>query len=78
MKTHVAYCSARDQQVRVVKVDELPEEVRPSQHEKVGVICLANHKLCSGEMCPLFAAPTKKIQKWLDEHRGEEEFVVSP
>lgn len=78
MQTHVAYCAARDQQVRVVKTEDLPEEVQPSQHDRVGVVCLTDHNECSGDMCPLFAAPSQQIQEWLEKHQGEDEFVVHP
>ncbi|MDP2497993.1 MAG: hypothetical protein Q8W44_08440 [Candidatus Palauibacterales bacterium] len=80
MKTHVAYCSARDQQVRVVYKEEMPEDVRPSPHDDVGVVCLAHGEECTGDMCPLFDVPTEKMRKWLEEHReeGESAFVIRP
>lgn len=77
MKTHVAYCSARDQQVRVVYEEDLPEDVRPSQHDSLGVVCLAYGEECTGDMCPLFDVPTEKMQQWLEEHRTDDESVIT-
>lgn len=80
MKTQVAYCAARDQQVRVVYANEMPEEIRPSSEDDVDVVCLAYGEECTGDMCPMFDVPTEQMQQWLEEHRtdGESAFVVQP
>lgn len=80
MRTHVAYCSARDQQVRVVYAGDMPKHVRPSPHEDMDAVCLAYGEHCTGEMCPMFDVPTGKMREWLDEHSPDDEsvFLVRP
>lgn len=80
MKTHVAYCSARDQEVRVVYADDMPEDVRPSPHEGMAAVCLAYGEQCTGDMCPMFDVSTEEMRKWLEKHRADDEtvFIVQP
>ena len=56
MKTVDAYCSACDQQVRLVLTDE-PVQDDPSPIHDAEVVCLEIGERCSGALCPVGAVP---------------------
>ncbi len=56
MKTIQAYCSACDQNVRVVLTD-MPVQDPPSPIHDCEVVCLEIGEHCSGNLCPLCAVP---------------------
>ena len=56
MNVHNAYCSARDQQVRVAMTEEATHEGQANLHD-VEVICLDYGKECTGDFCPEFGLP---------------------
>ena len=56
MKTVNAYCSACDQQVRLVLTDE-PVQDDPSPIHDAEVVCLEIGQHCSGALCPVGAVP---------------------
>lgn len=56
MKTVNAYCSACDQQVRLVLTDE-PVQDDPSPIHDREVVCLEIGEHCSGALCPVGAVP---------------------
>jgi hypothetical protein len=56
MKTIAAYCSACDQDVRLVLTDE-PVQDGPSPIHDCEVVCLEIGERCSGALCPLGAVP---------------------
>lgn len=68
-RTHLAYCSARDQRVRVVRKSEvmggaLDAEERPPLSD---VVCLEFGSACTGATCPLFDVPTAEMKARLME-----------
>ena len=56
MKTVDAYCSACDNQVRLVLTDE-PVQDGPSPIHDAEVVCLEIGEHCSGALCPVGAVP---------------------
>ena len=56
MKTIDAYCSACDNQVRLVLTDE-PIQDDPSPIHDREVVCLEIGEHCSGNLCPIGAVP---------------------
>lgn len=56
MHVHTAYCSARDQNVRVAMTEEPTHEGQASLHD-VEVICLDYGEQCTGDFCPAFGLP---------------------
>lgn len=56
MKTVNAYCSACDQEVRLVLTDE-PIADEPSPIHDREVVCLEIGEHCTGAMCPIGAVP---------------------
>ena len=56
MKTIDAYCSACDNQVRLVLTDE-PIQDAPSPIHDREVVCLEIGEHCSGNLCPIGAVP---------------------
>lgn len=56
MKTINAYCSACDQEVRLVLTDE-PVTEDPSPIHDREVVCLEIGEHCSGALCPIGAVP---------------------
>jgi hypothetical protein len=56
MKTINAYCSACDQDVRLVLTDE-PVQDGPSPIHDCEIVCLEIGEHCSGALCPLGAVP---------------------
>lgn len=56
MKTINAYCSACDQDVRVVLTDQ-PAQDDPSPIHDREVVCLEIGEHCSGALCPVGAVP---------------------
>ena len=56
MKTIDAYCSACDQNVRLVLTDE-PVQDDPSPIHDREVVCLEIGEHCSGALCPVGAVP---------------------
>lgn len=57
MKTINAYCSACDQNVRLVLTDE-PVQDDPSPIHDREVVCLEIGEHCSGALCPVGAVPS--------------------
>jgi hypothetical protein len=56
MKAINAYCSACDQEVRLVLTDE-PVQDGPSPIHDCEIVCLEIGERCSGALCPLGAVP---------------------
>lgn len=56
MHVHSAYCSARDQNVRVAMSEEPTHEGQANLHD-VEVICLDYGENCTGDFCPAFGLP---------------------
>lgn len=56
MKSIEAYCSACDNQVRLVLTDE-PTHDDPSPIHDCEVVCLEIGEHCSGALCPIGAVP---------------------
>jgi hypothetical protein len=68
-RSYLAYCSARDQRVTVVRRSEVMEDgsdpdgaPHPSD-----VICLEFGSSCTGAICPLFDVPTGEMKARLME-----------
>ena len=59
----MAYCSACDRQVEVVVPEDFPEGSLPSAHDPASCICLEFGETCTGSLCPLFEAPTVKMEE---------------
>lgn len=57
MKWITAYCSARDQDVRLVLTDEPVHDDTPSPIHDGIIVCLEIGEHCSGALCPLGAIP---------------------
>ncbi len=57
MKTQMAYCSACDQQVRIVVTPQPLHEGQASIPD-AEVICLDFGDTCTGSMCPMFGLPS--------------------
>ena len=51
MHIHSAYCSARDQNVRVAMTEEPTHDGQANLHD-VEVICLDYGEHCTGDFCP--------------------------
>jgi hypothetical protein len=64
-----AYCSARDQKVRVVRRSEVMGEALEDRDVYAGsdVICLEYGDTCTGAICPLFDVPTGEMRHRLAE-----------
>lgn len=63
-RSYVAYCSARDQRVRVVRRSELlgqplGDDPYPDPSD---VVCLEYGDTCTGAVCPLFDVPTTEME----------------
>lgn len=56
MHVHTAYCSARDQDVRVAMTEEPTHEGQANLHD-VEIICLDYGEHCTGDFCPAFGLP---------------------
>ena len=56
MHMHSAYCSARDQNVRVAMTEEPAHDGQANLHD-VEVICLDYGEQCTGDFCPAFGLP---------------------
>ncbi len=56
MHIHSAYCSARDQNVRVAMTEEPTHDGQANLHD-VEVICLDYGEHCTGDFCPAFGLP---------------------
>lgn len=54
MKTRIAYCSACDQDVRIVLTDEPTHDGQATIHD-AEVICLEIGEHCTGNLCPVAA-----------------------
>lgn len=65
VNTYLAYCAGRDQQVRVVRKSELPEELggRCACYGSSDVLCLDYGAACTGAICPLFEVPTGEMRR---------------
>lgn len=68
-RTYFAYCSARDQKVRVVRRSEVlmestTEDPYPSASD---VVCLEYGARCTGAICPLFDVPSAEMVDRLAE-----------
>jgi hypothetical protein len=62
-----AYCSARDQKVRVVRASEVlwglsAHELPPDPSD---VVCIEYGTLCTGSTCPLFQVPSGEMARRL-------------
>jgi hypothetical protein len=68
-RTYDAYCSARDQRVRVVRKSELLGQAECSCPYPDGsdVICLEYGRTCTGATCPLFGVPSLEMAHRLAE-----------
>lgn len=56
MHVHSAYCSARDQTVRIAMTEEPTHEGQANLHD-CEVICLDYGERCTGDFCPAFGLP---------------------
>jgi hypothetical protein len=56
MKTQIAYCSACDRDVHIVVTDEPSQDGHANLHESE-VVCLEVGQSCTGNLCPIGAAP---------------------
>lgn len=56
MHTHTAYCSARDQNVRVAMTEEPTHDGQANLHD-MEIVCLDYGKQCTGDLCPAFGLP---------------------
>ena len=56
MHIHSAYCSARDQTVRVATTEDPTHEGQANLHD-LEVICLDYGEGCTGDFCPAFGLP---------------------
>jgi hypothetical protein len=56
MKSQVAFCSACDKDVRIVITDEPSQDGHANIHESE-VVCLEIGESCTGNLCPIGAAP---------------------
>ena len=54
METRIAYCSARDQDVRIVITDEPSQDGHANLHDSE-IVCLEIGHQCSGNLCPVGA-----------------------
>lgn len=68
-RTYLAYCSARDQKVRVVRRSEVLAEspVDGPYPNTSDVVCLEYGSRCTGAVCPLFDVPSAQIADRLAE-----------
>lgn len=57
MKTQLAYCSACDQQVRIV-VTPSPLHGGQANLPDTEIVCLDFGETCTGAMCPMFGLPS--------------------
>ena len=58
MKTQLAYCSACDQDVRIIITDEPSQDGHANVHD-AEVVCLEIGERCTGSLCPIGAtSPT--------------------
>ena len=55
MKTHMAYCSACDRDVRIVLPDEPVEADGQANIHDAEIVCLEIGEKCTGSMCPVGA-----------------------
>lgn len=58
MDVTTAYCSACDQDVRVVRA--------PGSDDPHDLVCLEYGERCTGELCPLFARPRESARERVD------------
>ncbi len=56
MKTHKVFCSACDRDVNVVITDEPSQDGHANLHD-AEVVCLEIGERCTGNLCPIGAAP---------------------
>lgn len=64
MKSHTAFCSACDRQVKVlVRAGYEPDDPE-------SLVCLAYGEECTGAMCPLFTVPTEIMRANYEEAKG--------
>jgi hypothetical protein len=56
METHIAYCSACDQAVRVA-VTDAPVHSDQAPLRDGELVCLDFGERCTGSMCPMFGLP---------------------
>ena len=72
MEVRTAYCSACDQNVRVVlQPGNEPLVVRDD--DATELVCLEYGEKCTGDMCPLFQVPTDKMRENLSRHLSDDE-----
>jgi hypothetical protein len=57
MKTHLAYCSACDRDVRIAMTDEAIEQEGQANIHDAEIVCLEIGEKCTGHMCPVGAQP---------------------
>ena len=54
MRELTMFCSARDQDVRVILTDDVPHDAQAPVHD-AEVICLEIGEKCTGSLCPICA-----------------------
>jgi hypothetical protein len=65
MKTHLAYCSACDREVKVTLMPGV--ELEPGQPiPPDAVVCLDHGVTCTGALCPLFSVPPEQLEENLE------------
>ncbi|MGD2067522.1 MAG: hypothetical protein PVI57_02460 [Gemmatimonadota bacterium] len=71
MDVRIAYCSACDQNVRVL-LDPGQEPMVVEGDDPHDLVCLEYGEKCTGDMCPLFKVPPEKMRENLARHLSRE------
>jgi len=71
METQLAYCSACDRQIRVVARTEVGGSTDLADVDPQDLVCLEYGESCTGELCPVFRVPVRKMRENY-ERRAEE------
>lgn len=69
MEVRTAYCSACDQEVRVVARPELLGWPLSRVDDPRQLVCLEYGQRCTGDMCPVFEVPTGRMRENLESLR---------
>lgn len=66
-KVYYAYCSGRDQKVRVVRRSEVLGESRSDDNDSdpSDLVCLEYGENCTGAICPTFQVPSAEMAERL-------------
>lgn len=72
MDVRLAYCSACDQNVRVL-LEPGQEPMIVEGDDPHELVCLEYGSKCTGDMCPLFQVPTEEMREKLARHLSDED-----